>query len=349
MEKRSINYKPKIALIVDNDNWAFANIARQVVKYLNEYYDFRIIPIDYLNEDIISIFLMCQNEDLIHFFWRGLIVETFSNETRRRINAMGISYRKFLNKYVKKKNISTGIYDHLFSNEDDIEYINKMSFIINKYSVSSNKLFKIYNDLNIQKKPTMVITDGVDNKIFSPKNLKRFNNISKREIVIGWVGNSDWAGEIAKDLKGVNTILKPAIEELMKEGYKIKPYFADRQIRMIPHSEMPLYYSKIDLYICTSQVEGTPNPVLEAMACGVPIISTDVGIVRDAFGELQSKYILEKRNKSILKEKIIQLINRPGEFKKLSEENLQKINDWSWEKKAEEFKKFFDLCVKKEE
>ncbi|WZB73295.1 glycosyltransferase family 4 protein [Achromobacter xylosoxidans] len=42
---------------------------------------------------------------------------------------------------------------------------------------------------------------------------------------------------------------------------------------------MPAYYNSLDLYVCPSAIEGTPNPVLEAMACGVPVISTDVGIV----------------------------------------------------------------------
>ena len=61
----------------------------------------------------------------------------------------------------------------------------------------------------------------------------------------------------------------------------MEKYFADRQIRMIPHDKMAEYYSKIDLYICTSKIEGTPNPVLESMACGVPIISTDVSDIKN--------------------------------------------------------------------
>ena len=56
---------------------------------------------------------------------------------------------------------------------------------------------------------------------------------------------------------------------------------------MIAHEDMPEYYNGIDIYVCTSRTEGTPNTVLEAMACGVPVISTDVGIVPEVFGEKQ--------------------------------------------------------------
>ncbi len=41
-------------------------------------------------------------------------------------------------------------------------------------------------------------------------------------------------------------------------------------------------YDEIDAYLCTSRIEGGPLPVIEAMANGVPIVSTRVGIAKDA-------------------------------------------------------------------
>ena len=169
----------------------------------------------------------------------------------------------------------------------------------------------------------MVISDGVDIEKFKPNNLERFNydNIKNRTIKIGWVGNSEFTdSEGDSDLKGVRKIIRPVLEELIQDNYPIEIKFADRKDGFIPHDKMPDYYNSIDIYICGSKNEGTPNPVLESMACGVPIISTDVGIVRDAFGTKQKKYILEERNKECLKSKIIELLKDKSQFEELSKE-----------------------------
>ena len=134
--------------------------------------------------------------------------------------------------------------------------------------------------------------------------------------------------------------------EKNKAGYAIEEKFADRNNKMIPHNEMPNYYNSIDLYICTSKTEGTPNPVLESMACGVPVISTDVGIVPEAFGEKQKKFILEERTKQCLKENIIKIINNKSILAELSKENLEQIKKWDWEEMSKKFKNFFDENLK---
>jgi len=108
---------------------------------------------------------------------------------------------------------------------------------------------------------------------------------------------------------------------------------------------MPSYYESIDIYICVSDSEGTPNTVLEAMAVGIPIISTKVGVVPELFGVRQTDFIIEDRSRESLKEKLINLIDHPDLRNQLSKENRQRIKSWNLEVQAVKFRNFFDLAI----
>lgn len=335
------NKKNKIAIIYDVDGWAFHNIAKQIKKNLSDVFEIDIIPVSVFDDNIVKLIFLAQNYDLVHCLWRGLISCLDNQFTREYISNLGLTFEQFNMEYLSKVNLTTSVYDHNFLTNDTMYLTENFIKYVKDYTVSSSCLMNIYENLELNKKPSVVISDGVDLNKFTPKNLQRFDNIDDRKIVIGWVGNSKFLdSENDEDLKGLRKIIIPVLNELIQEKQPIEIKFADRNQKYIPHSEMPNYYDSIDIYICASKTEGTPNPVLESMAMGIPIISTDVGIVRDAFGEKQSKFILEERNQKCLKSKLLELINNRKLFEELSKENIQQIKAWSWENKCKQYKEF---------
>jgi len=59
----------------------------------------------------------------------------------------------------------------------------------------------------------------------------------------------------------------------------------------IPHNDIPVSLSASDALLLTSHFEGSPNAVKEAMACNCPIVSTDVGDVKEVIGDTEGCFI----------------------------------------------------------
>ena len=59
----------------------------------------------------------------------------------------------------------------------------------------------------------------------------------------------------------------------------------------VPNEKVVYHINSADVVILTSLWEGSPNVIKEAMACNIPIVSTDVGDVRDVIGNTEGCFI----------------------------------------------------------
>jgi glycosyltransferase involved in cell wall biosynthesis len=80
----------------------------------------------------------------------------------------------------------------------------------------------------------------------------------------------------------------------------------------------------MDLICLTSNNEGTPVSLIEAQACGVPVLTTDVGGVKDILLEGETGFIVSARNVELFAEKLVHLINNEELRKKMSQ------NGWNF-------------------
>ena len=99
------------------------------------------------------------------------------------------------------------------------------------------------------------------------------------------------------------------------------------------------YYNASDIFLFPSIAEGFGLPVLEAMACGLPVITSKT----TALGEIANKYAItvqpwdtDEMCKSILK-----ITSQNKIYEKLSKLGLKRVKDFSWKKTAEEHMKFY--------
>lgn len=342
-----LNKRHKITLVVDKRNWAFHNIANNIVKHLSDKFEFELIfSEDYNDDNWMDLYydIYKTNSDIVYCFWRPTMFFFFASDVATAIEYKHKVPKEVLQKYFNNTVMLTSIYDHLYLDDENVkEHLPIFETFIDGYSTSSALLNNIYHE--IYPDPFIVIQDGVDlNKFTCNKKIEEIGQKNNEKLVVGWVGNSLWGtNEDGVDFKGFNTIIKPVIEELVKDGFDIELQYADsaEPKTKIPHDAMNDFYKGIDVYLCLSEIEGTPNTILESMACGVAVITTNVGIVNEVFGQKQKQFVLKERTKNALKEKLIALYTNRAIVKELVTENLIRIKNWSWESKCELFELFF--------
>lgn len=99
-----------------------------------------------------------------------------------------------------------------------------------------------------------------------------------------------WAGEYWQYEKRFE-LVKEAVAELRNSA-------PDAELVLLsgkPHAVVPAYMSACDLLVLASRSEGSPMVIKEAMACNLPIVSTDVGDVDEVIGGVEGCLLVEPK------------------------------------------------------
>ena len=89
--------------------------------------------------------------------------------------------------------------------------------------------------------------------------------------------------------------------------------------QIVPGTKTPeLAFAAMDVYLCTSETEGLPNVLLEAMSSGVPVIATRVGGNPEAVEDGYSGYVVPPLVPEQMAKCAIELITQPSLLRKLA-------------------------------
>jgi glycosyltransferase involved in cell wall biosynthesis len=105
----------------------------------------------------------------------------------------------------------------------------------------------------------------------------------------------------------------------------------------IPQSGMAAVYARADLFVDAQWHAGWNNPVIEAMACGTPVVCTDIGGVQDFAFNLRTALLVPTRDPDALASAITRMIDDAALRERLATNALAEVKRFDWDRAADEF------------
>jgi glycosyltransferase involved in cell wall biosynthesis len=181
-----------------------------------------------------------------------------------------------------------------------------------------------------------VISDGVDLGIFRRPNGGRQDNLV---MTMGW----------QEERKGLADFIA-AIEQvwLRRQDLSVMIVSSDPQLRVcthVPHHifhpdtdrTMACFYQRATMFVSASHLEGFGLPVLEAMACGTPVITTRNGGVSDFVADEVNALMVPVAARSELAAAIERLLEDRALRLRLSEAATATAVHYSWDRMIDAF------------
>jgi len=158
---------------------------------------------------------------------------------------------------------------------------------------NAERVQAFYLDNGFRPKRSLVITNGIDTRQFNPEgpeNIRGTLHIPESTPLVGFVSRfqpekridllCEAMGEVFRCRSDAHLILigsgmTSSNAEL--QAWLDRHDLTERTHLLGERTDMPPLYRGLDLVVCSSDFEGMSNSVLEALASGVPCVSTDVG------------------------------------------------------------------------
>lgn len=277
-----------------------------------------------------------------------------------------ISKNGIINVHKSNKNILTWF--HFIPENKFARYIpyisNKLEIIHTSSIITKNHLINYVSNKN----QITVIPLGVDLSIFRKYsrnekiNLRKRYNLPLDKIIIGSFQKDGvgWGeGSKPKFIKGPD-IFCEVVKKLNEDfdihifltgparGYvkqKLQEYrISYTHYYLQNYLDLVECYNTLDLYIISSRAEGGPKALLEGMATGVPLITTNVGMVPQIIKHGENALVSEIEDIQSLYELSKIVLEDNTLRNKLVSKGLKKVQELSWENIA---KRYYNKIYKK--
>jgi len=181
----------------------------------------------------------------------------------------------------------------------------------------------------------VLVFPPVDTNQFRPdedlrRRAREALGVSGDNILVGTVGNLNWmkgheflvraAAVVCRErpdivfrILGAQTPSNAAYYQrsVVQEARQLGLLEGNRLRIVEPGDQVAELLPAFDLFVLTSRLEGVPTAVLEAMSCGLPVVVTDVGAVRELVEDGITGYIVPPLDPEAIARAILRLARAP--------------------------------------
>jgi len=243
--------------------------------------------------------------------------------------------------------------DNLFK---PVEILSKINCTLsNRIILYSGNLIR---DLNLE---------GYKNKIsiahrhfldFDKFKIKK--QLDERDNLVGYIGRLSEEKGTLNFVKAIPEVLKEQSDlEFLIGGdgrlrEKIEEYLNRKNLNnkvklvgWIPHDKLSDYLNELQLLILPSYTEGLPNIMLEAMACGTPVLATPVGGIPDIIKDEETGFIMENNSPECIAKNIIRALNHP-DLEQIAQNACTLVErEFTFEKAVERYREILSELLSK--
>lgn len=304
----------KVLLVLDRRGWAYETKAIQIVnKYKGRLLSFEIIG---GKEDPKKVALSFKQCDLYLFFG-------FQN-FRSCHSRYGVDPSKTLVSIASHEswdNLQTTPTNQVKPDKKIIDYLRQFRGV-SAVSYRLQLLFRACGLSHVAFTP-----NGVPIDLFIPNYAQSIDGA----LVCGY------AGRDKDQKKGNRSIIEPALKKVRRVefqqalcDFRLEKKTGTRGRTHRLYEQMPGFYKWVDVYVCMSREEGSCRSVLEAMACGCAIVSTDCGAINELIVNKYNGLIID-RTVPALVEAIDFLSRHPDFLLKMKRRCREIVEDYSWD------------------
>lgn len=164
---------------------------------------------------------------------------------------------------------------------------------------------------------------GIANSYVDTFLFNKTRELAERSYEVGYVGRLSKEKGVLEFINSLPLILKNKQGRAIVIGDgeladAVKEILATNNIQdevklpgWVKHEELPLYLNDIKTIVIASYVEGLPNLVLEAMACGTLVVATPVGGIPEVVRDGETGFIMKDNSPDCIARNVIRALSHP--------------------------------------